>query len=103
MTALPVEAITSVAGAATPALTSGANPVSTAAPGFPAWVEKELAGLNTQLLTAEQGLRSLAAGHVENLHDVMLQLEQARLAMQVAGQVRARVLEVYQDVLRMQV
>jgi flagellar hook-basal body complex protein FliE len=66
-------------------------------------MEQELVSLNTQLLTAEQGIQKLAAGTAENLHDVMLQLEQARLAMQVASQVRSRVLEAYQDVMRMQV
>lgn len=76
---------------------------ATAAPGFATRMEQELVSLNTQLVTAEQGIQKLAAGTAENLHDVMLQLEQARLAMQVASQVRSRVLEAYQDVMRMQV
>lgn len=79
---------------------SGANAV---APGFAHWVEHELGRLNTQLVTAEQGIGKLASGTAENLHEVMLQLEQARLAMQLAGQLRSRVLEAYQDVMRMQV
>lgn len=74
-----------------------------AAPGFANWVERELGTLNTQLVTAEQGINKLAAGTAENLHEVMLQLEQARLALQVASQVRSRVLEAYQEVMRMQV
>ncbi|WP_457447644.1 flagellar hook-basal body complex protein FliE [Roseateles sp. P5_E4] len=74
-----------------------------AAPGFANWVEHELGNLNTQLVGAEQGINKLASGTAENLHEVMLQLEQARLAMQVASQVRSRVLEAYQDVMRMQV
>jgi flagellar hook-basal body complex protein FliE len=76
---------------------------SAAAPGFANWVEHELGNLNTQLVSAEQGINKLASGTAENLHEVMLQLEQARLAMQVASQVRSRVLEAYQDVMRMQV
>lgn len=74
-----------------------------AAPGFSNRMEQELVSLNTQLKAAEQGIQKLAAGTAENLHEVMLQLEQARLAMQVAAQVRSRVLEAYQDVMRMQV
>jgi len=74
-----------------------------AAPGFANWVERELGSLNTQLVSAEQGINKLASGTAENLHDVMLQLEQARLALQVASQVRSRVLEAYQEVMRMQV
>ena len=85
-------------------LPQAAQPGSaTAAPGFAHRMEQELVSLNTHLLTAEQGIQKLAAGKAENLHDVMLQLEQARLAMQVASQVRSRVLEAYQDVMRMQV
>jgi flagellar hook-basal body complex protein FliE len=75
----------------------------TAAPGFANWMEHELGSLNTQLVSAEQGINKLASGTAENLHDVMLQLEQARLALQVASQVRSRVLEAYQEVMRMQV
>jgi flagellar hook-basal body complex protein FliE len=73
------------------------------APGFAGWVDRELAALNTQLVGAEQGLRTLATGSADNLHDVMLQMEQARLALQLALQVRSRVIEAYQDVMRMQV
>jgi flagellar hook-basal body complex protein FliE len=78
-------------------------PSATAAPGFAGWVDRELAALNSQLVSAEQGLRTLATGSAENLHDVMLQMEQARLALQLAMQVRTKVIEAYQDVMRMQV
>lgn len=97
MTVQAVEAIQGQALQLTPSSTN------TAAPGFANWVEHELGSLNAQLLNAEQGINKLASGTAENLHEVMLQLEQARLAMQVASQVRSRVLEAYQDVMRMQV
>lgn len=74
-----------------------------AAPGFATWMEQGLANLNTQLVAADQGVQKLASGNAENLHEVMLQLEQARLAMQVAAQVRSRIVEAYQEVMRMQV
>lgn len=80
-----------------------ASAPSAVAPGFANWVEHELGTLNTQLAGAEQGINKLASGSAENLHEVMLQLEQARLAMQVASQVRSRVVEAYQEVMRMQV
>lgn len=74
-----------------------------AAPGFVQMMEHGVADLNKTLLSAEQGVQQLAAGTATNLHEVMLQLEQARLAMQVASQVRSRVVEAYQEVMRMQV
>lgn len=100
MNPLAIEAVEAIQPLATQATAPTAGP---AAPGFANWVEKELSSLNTQLVTAEQGIQKLATGTAENLHEVMLQLEQARLAMQVAAQVRSRVLEAYQDVMRMQV
>lgn len=99
----PLDGVTAVSAATQAAFPQPAPVVSTAAPGFGPWIERELSSLNTQLVAAERGLQQLATGRAENLHDVMLQLEQARLAMQVASQVRARVLEAYQDVMRMQV
>lgn len=100
MGASGIEAIEGLQSQLAPAPPSGP---ATAAPGFVDRLEEELGGLNAQLVAAEQGVQKLAAGTAANLHDVMLQLEQARLALQLASQVRSRVLEAYQDVMRMQV
>lgn len=96
-------AIEAIGALQAPAAQATQATAATAAPGFANWVEKEVSSLNAQLVTAEQGVQKLATGTAENLHEVMLQLEQARLAMQVAAQVRSKVLEAYQDVMRMQV
>jgi flagellar hook-basal body complex protein FliE len=100
MNPLAIDAIGAVQAPAVQALQATPH---TAAPGFANWVQQEVSSLNTQLVTAEQGVQKLATGTAENLHEVMLQLEQARLAMQVAAQVRSKVVEAYQDVMRMQV
>lgn len=59
--------------------------------------------LNRQLLTSQRDLQQLAAGEVENLHEVLIRLEESRTGLQLLLQVRNRVLEAYQDVMRMQV
>ena len=100
MSAAAIEAINALQAPTTQASHTAPG---TAAPGFANWIEQEVSSLNTQLVTAEQGVQKVATGTAENLHEVMLQLEQARLAMQVASQVRSKVLEAYQDVMRMQV
>jgi len=100
MSAAAIEAINALQA---PTAQSFQAASGTAAPGFANWIAQEVSSLNTQLVTAEQGVHKLATGTAENLHEVMLQLEQARLAMQVASQVRSKVLEAYQDVMRMQV
>jgi flagellar hook-basal body complex protein FliE len=93
-----LESVDALALTRSPAVSPGA-----AAPGFVDWVVKQSDILNEQLLQAENGVQRLATGDGGNLHDVMLQLEQARLALQLATQVRARVIEAYQEVMRMQV
>lgn len=70
---------------------------------FGEWFARELGEVNEKLKGAEQGLQQLATGGAANLHDVMIRLEEARLSFQVAIQFRSRVMEAYQDVMRMQV
>ena len=58
--------------------------------------------VNGQLLASQSDLQQLAVGAMD-LHQVMLHLEQSRIALQLLLQVRNRVLEAYQDVMKMQV
>jgi flagellar hook-basal body complex protein FliE len=70
---------------------------------FGPWLARSLGRVNQDLVHADQAVRGLAAGETENLHQVMIALEEARLSLQLAAQVRNRLLEAYQEVLRMQV
>ena len=70
---------------------------------FGQMVSDGLAHVNDQLLTSQTGLQRLATGEVQNLHQVMIQLEESRLSFQLMLQVRGRLLEAYQDVLKMQI
>jgi flagellar hook-basal body complex protein FliE len=83
--------------------TAAASITSAPASDFTQMVSQGLSLVNQQLLTSEAGLQQLASGHVENLHQVMIQLEEARLSFQLLLQVRTRLLEAYQDVMRMQI
>jgi flagellar hook-basal body complex protein FliE len=80
-------------------LQAAAQPTSA----FGNWFAQELDAVNAQMASAERGVQELAAGGAGNVHDTMIQLEQARLSFQLAIQVRARVLEAYQEIMRMQV
>jgi flagellar hook-basal body complex protein FliE len=71
--------------------------------GFAAWLDKELGNVNNQIVNADSQVRKLAAGEVDNLHQVMISMEEAKLSFQLALQVRNRLLEAYQEVLRMQI
>jgi flagellar hook-basal body complex protein FliE len=87
------------------AIESPAPAVAQAAKGadFGAWLSQSLDGVNRQLVQADQGLQGLATGDAQNLHQVMIALEEARVGVQLMVQVRNRLLEAYQEILRMQV
>jgi flagellar hook-basal body complex protein FliE len=74
-----------------------------AAAGFAQRVVEGLQELNGQLLSTQADLQGLALGQAENLHEVVIRLEESRISLQLMLQVRNRVLEAYQDVMRMQV
>lgn len=70
---------------------------------FGQWVSRGLEGVNQQLLTSQTDLQALATGEVQNLHQLMIRLEESRISFQLMMQVRTRLLDAYQDVMRMQV
>jgi flagellar hook-basal body complex protein FliE len=70
---------------------------------FAGWLTDALGRINGDLVRADQGLEHLATGEAQNLHQVMIALEEARIGVQLLVQVRNRLLEAYQDVLRMQI
>lgn len=66
-------------------------------------VEKLLGDANAGQLTANQAIRELAIGQTDNLHDVMLAVAKADLAFRTVLEVRNRLTDAYQEVMRMQV
>lgn len=70
---------------------------------FPKLLVDEMAKVNQSILLAERSLRDLAAGNTENLHQIMISMEEAKLSFQLMLQMRNKVLEAYQEVLRMQI
>jgi flagellar hook-basal body complex protein FliE len=71
--------------------------------GFGGMVSEALGQVNQKLLASQTDLQQLAVGNVQNLHQVMIRLEESQLSFQLLLQVRNRVLEAYQDILKMQV
>lgn len=79
-----------------------APPTGVAAGSFSSWMSGELAQVNHRLVASEHGLQRLAAGESVSLHEVMMRAEEARLSLALMAQVRNRLVESYQDILRMQ-
>ena len=66
-------------------------------------LSQALNDLNQVQTHADNLVQQLAAGGDVELHDVMIAQEQANVSFQLAVQVRNRVLEAYQEIMRMQV
>lgn len=70
---------------------------------FGQMVSQGINGVNQNLLVSQADMQQLAAGNVQNLHQVMIRLEESHLSFQLLMQVRNRLLEAYQDVMKMQI
>ncbi|MBI3900281.1 MAG: flagellar hook-basal body complex protein FliE [Gammaproteobacteria bacterium] len=70
---------------------------------FSTFLSRELGSVNDKLINADTQVRRLAVGETQNLHETMIALEQAKLSFELVVQVRNRILEAYQDIMRMQV
>jgi flagellar hook-basal body complex protein FliE len=78
--------------------TSAGSPTS-----FADWLQKEVTGANQDIIAADDGVRRLAIGEPVSLHEVMINLERARLRFELVLQVRNKLLEAYQELVRTQI
>lgn len=62
-----------------------------------------LDGLNDAAAAADQAVTDVAVGADTDLHDVTLAVELESLAFDLAVQIRNRLVDVYQEVFRMQI
>lgn len=72
-------------------------------PDFTRWLGEQLGEVGDRITTAQDGLARLATGESGDLHRIMLDLSEARLAFQLTVAVRNKVLEGYQEIMRMQI
>lgn len=71
--------------------------------GFASFLQAEMGHINHQINEAELQVQRLAVGEADNLHQVMTSLEKAKLGFELGLQVRNKLLEGYQEIMRMQV
>lgn len=70
---------------------------------FSGWLDHQLRVTNQDIVSADDAVRRLAVGEPVNLHQVMVQLERAKLQLELVLQVRNKLLDAYQDLMRMQI
>ncbi|MEW6275344.1 MAG: flagellar hook-basal body complex protein FliE [Bacillota bacterium] len=90
-------------------LSPAANPAAspeekqTPAASFGEMLQKALEEINTAQVKADQLQLKFITGEVQDLHQVIIAMEEARLLMSLAVEVRNRVVESYQEISRMQI
>ncbi len=77
------------------------TPHKPAAPGFTDQFMEMLKDVNTEMYKAEEAKRAFAAGENNNIHETILAAERASIAFKLVGSIRAKMIEAYQDVMRM--
>lgn len=66
-------------------------------------LEQALDTVNDMQTRADRLTEKLATGEVRDIHQVMIAVEQVNIALQLTMQVRNKVIESYQEIMRMQV
>ena len=97
-----IDAIAAVSSALS-ADSSAAAQQTPAAPDFGAWLDRQVGAVNDSVAQADHAVQLLAVGQAESLPDVMISLENARMSLSLMVLVRDRLVQGYEDVLRMQI
>jgi len=83
-------------------LPRGAEPEATR-PSFASMLQQGLAQVNALQAEADSAIWRLASGQADNLHEVMIAVERASIALELTIAIRNRLVEAYQEIMRMQV
>jgi flagellar hook-basal body complex protein FliE len=70
---------------------------------FVAVLQTALEDVNRLQQEAGDATRALVVGQAPNLHDTMIALEKADISLRFLTQVRNKVVEAYQEIMRMQI
>jgi flagellar hook-basal body complex protein FliE len=76
--------------------------VQTESQNFQQFLAGAIQQTNQLALDAEGMTKKLAVGEVSDLHQVMIAMEKSSLALQMTMQVRNKIVDAYQEIMRMQ-
>jgi len=79
---------------------SGASPAQSS---FSSLLGQMVQDVNTKQMAAGQSLQDLQSGQNVSLHQTMIAMEEASVSFQLMVEVRNRLLDSYQEIMRMQV
>ncbi len=66
-------------------------------------LEKALDTVNQKQIDSETMTQKAILGEVDNVHDVLLAAEEAKLSLELTVQIRNKIVEAYQEINRMQI
>ena len=82
---------------------SSPQPAAATAGGFSDMLKTAIADTNKQVVAADQAMAQLGTGEARNIHEVMISMEKADISMRLLVQMRNKVLDAYNEIMRMQV
>lgn len=82
---------------------AGQNAGTAGAADFSQTLRQALTEVNRLQQNAAEEAKKMVLGQADDVHQVMIAMEQARLAMQLTVQVRNKLVEAYQEISRMQI
>ncbi|WP_051748804.1 flagellar hook-basal body complex protein FliE [Nevskia soli] len=85
-----------------PSVAALAESVNSAS-GFADAFGKLIDSTNAKINSANLEVQKLAVGKAESLHGVMISIESAKESLNMVVQIRNRLLDAYQDILKMQI
>ncbi|SHK30290.1 flagellar hook-basal body complex protein FliE [Desulforamulus aeronauticus] len=72
------------------------------AKGFDAVLNNAIDKLNQTQIQADEAMQGFLVGEIQDIHQVTIPLREAKLTMQLAVEVRNKIVEAYQEISRMQ-
>lgn len=66
-------------------------------------ISEKLDNLNDLQIKADESTEQLIMGEADNIHEVLINNEEAMLALELTMQVRNKIVEAYQEIMRMQI
>ncbi len=79
------------------------KPQDTTQGGFGGMLKQAIAQVNRDKLEADQAIEGLASGQRTDIHNTMITMEKASVSFQMLMQVRNKVINAYETIMRMQV
>ena len=72
-------------------------------PSFGDTLERAIDSVDASQKQADENISAFVAGEEQNLHEVMISMNQAKLQFELMNEVRNRGLETYRELMRMQI